>query len=114
MSWWRLLLGYVFHDPVGNSGGVNNKQSQIGMHGKPIVVFNVDGFFDNFLRMVDGFVQEGFVDADTRGIVKVATTAEEVIAAIEGYVLPGGRMKLDWGDGVKGKVNGVSVEEALA
>jgi predicted Rossmann-fold nucleotide-binding protein len=85
-------------------------QSQIGMHAKPIVVFNVDGFFDNFLRMVDGFVEEGFVDADTRGIVKVATTAQEVVEAIEAYVPPKGRMKLDWEqDGT-----GVSVEEALA
>ena len=67
------------------------------MHDKPIVVFNVDGFFDAFLGMVDGFVQQGFVEEGMRNIVRQARTVEEVVAAIEQYAPPDGRLKLEWG-----------------
>jgi predicted Rossmann-fold nucleotide-binding protein len=67
------------------------------MHNKPIVVFNVEGFFDAFLGMVEGFVEQGFVEEGMRGIVKEVKTAEEVVKAIEEYTPPEGRMKLEWG-----------------
>ncbi|KAI5837432.1 hypothetical protein DFP73DRAFT_581077 [Morchella snyderi] len=70
--------------------------SQIGIHAKPIVLFNVDGFFDNFLKMMEDFYSNGFVEEETRGILRVATTSAEVISAIESYVPPDGRMKLAW------------------
>lgn len=70
--------------------------SQIGIHAKPIVLFNVDGFFDNFLKMMEDFYSNGFVEEETRGILRVATTSGEVISAIESYVPPDGRMKLAW------------------
>ena len=60
------------------------------------MVFNVDGFFDNFLQMVDGILETGFVEPETRGIVREARTAEEVLKAIEEYVVPVGRQAVDW------------------
>lgn len=60
------------------------------------MLYNVDGFFDNFLRFVDDFFSFGFVDEETRGIVAEAKTAEEVVQRIKEYVPPGGRMELDW------------------
>lgn len=62
------------------------------------MLFNADGFFDNFLKMMEDFYESGFVDEETRGILSVATTASEVIAAIETYVAPEGRMALSWNE----------------
>lgn len=76
-------------------------QSQIGIHAKPIVLFNADGFFDNFLKMMEDFYASGFVDEETRGILSVAATANEVIVAIETYVAPEGRLTLSWKESVE-------------
>lgn len=46
--------------------------------------------------MTEDFYKSGFVDEDTRGILSVATTANEVIKAIEEYVPPEGRLTLAW------------------
>lgn len=51
--------------------------------------------------MMEDFYQNGFVDEETRGILSVAATANEVITAIETYVPPGGRMVLAWNEEVK-------------
>lgn len=48
--------------------------------------------------MMEDFYSSGFVDEDTRGILSVATTADEVIKAIEEYVPPEGRMVLSWNE----------------
>lgn len=62
------------------------------------MLFNADGFFDNFLKMVEDFFESGFVDEKMRGVLSVATTASEVITAIETYVPPEGRMTLSWNE----------------
>lgn len=46
--------------------------------------------------MMEDFYSNGFVEEETRGILRVATTSGEVISAIESYVPPDGRMKLAW------------------
>lgn len=58
------------------------------MHQKPVILLNVDGFFNNFLRMVDDFFRCGFVDEATRAILNVVTTTEEALDIIENYVPP--------------------------
>lgn len=48
--------------------------------------------------MMEDFYESGFVDEETRGILSVATTANEVIKAIEEYVPPEGRLTLSWSE----------------
>ncbi|KAI5803114.1 hypothetical protein EDC01DRAFT_763866 [Geopyxis carbonaria] len=70
--------------------------SQLGIHGCPVVLFNVGGFYDGLLMWMDTAVREGFVRGDLRGIVVEAKTAEEVAERIREYVPPSGRMDLNW------------------
>lgn len=76
--------------------GLTVGQSQIGIHAKPIVLYNVDGFWDKFLELVEVFIKSGMVDEETRGIMVEARTAEEVVKAVREYQIPGGRMELKW------------------
>lgn len=69
---------------------------QLGIHHKPIVLFNVDGFYDGFVRFISEAIESGFISKDNGKIIAVATTAAEVVAQIEGYTVPQGRFRLKW------------------
>lgn len=71
---------------------------QLNIHNKPIVVYNMDGFYDNFLTFIQDSIDSQFVSVKNGEIMKVATTAEEVVEAIENYVIPEGRFDLKWED----------------
>lgn len=69
---------------------------QLNIHSKPIVIYNMDGFYDNFLQFIKDAIDSEFVSAKNGQIIKVASTAEEVIRAIEDYEVPEGRFDLKW------------------
>lgn len=56
---------------------ITNKQ--LGLYLKPIVILNVDGYFDPMLEMMDRAMKENFMRLAHGDIWKVATTAEEAI-----------------------------------
>ena len=72
--------------------------SQLGIHSKPIVLFNVNGFFDPLLEFIQNAIQNGFISAANGEIIQVANTAQEVIDKIREYVVPAGRFALNWAD----------------
>lgn len=76
--------------------------SQLGIHQKPIVLFNTDGFFDGLLQFIQHAIKSGFISEKNGRIIQVATTAEEVIDKIQKYVVPDGRFNLNWNDEHKG------------
>lgn len=45
---------------------------QLGLHDKPIVLLNVDGFWDPLLALLAGIVDAGFADRSLLGYVKAA------------------------------------------
>ncbi|KAK7423052.1 hypothetical protein QQZ08_009219 [Neonectria magnoliae] len=70
--------------------------NQLGIHDRPIVLFNINGFFDHMLAWVENSVEEGFISRGTASIISVANTAEEVLDKILEYKLAAGRHLLDW------------------
>lgn len=72
--------------------------SQLGIHNKPIVLFNMDGFYDGLLDFVRHAIASGFISEKNGEIIQVAVTAEEVVEKIEKYVVPEGRFNLQWSD----------------
>lgn len=52
---------------------------QLGLFTGSIVILNLDGYYDDFLKMMDHGVETGFVASSTRGLWKVASTPAEVI-----------------------------------
>ncbi|KAF2221995.1 lysine decarboxylase-like protein [Elsinoe ampelina] len=70
--------------------------NQLGIHHKPIVVFNIEGFFDEMLAWVKKSVEYGLIPADQASIIVVADTADRVLEAVENYRNAQGRYLLDW------------------
>ena len=58
---------------------------QLGRHRKAIVIFNVNGYFDNMLKMMDVSIQQKFITKDCVELYKVTTSVEETLDYIESY-----------------------------
>lgn len=58
---------------------------QLGRHNKAIVIYNVNGYYDNLLQMMEYSIDEKFVTRDCVDLYKVATSAEELLDYIEKY-----------------------------
>lgn len=54
----------------------------LGIHQKPIALWNVAGFFDPLLRMLDHAVAAGFLSADTRAQLIVETSASALVSKL--------------------------------
>jgi uncharacterized protein (TIGR00730 family) len=54
--------------------------AQLGLHTKPIVLLNTDGYWDPLLALLDHVVAEGFADAS---LLDLFTVRAEVPAALE-------------------------------
>ena len=52
---------------------------QLRLHGKPVVLLDVDGFWEGLVRFVDGLVEVGFVPAATRQQLITAASPEELV-----------------------------------
>ena len=57
--------------------------NQIGLHGKPVGLLNVLGYFDPLLALIEHAVREGFAPARARSRVVVSDTAEGLLSAME-------------------------------
>lgn len=56
---------------------------QIGLHSKPILIYNAKGFWDSMLKMIDDVISANFAPQNNRRIFKVVTTLEEMLAALQ-------------------------------
>ncbi|KAI9808757.1 MAG: hypothetical protein M1825_003909 [Sarcosagium campestre] len=74
--------------------------NQLGIHDRPVVLFNVDGYYDDIVRWVARSVDAGFVDSGASRIVVEAKAADEVVLALTHYRLADGRLALSWGKNV--------------
>lgn len=55
---------------------------QLGQHQKPIIIFNIDGYYDRLLDMLRYMVDERFMQEASLHLVSVATTPEEVLTQL--------------------------------
>jgi len=55
---------------------------QLGVYLKPIVILNVDGYYDHLLLHLERSMKENFMRDEHRDIWKVATTAEEAVELV--------------------------------
>lgn len=55
---------------------------QLGLHDKPVVVVNINGYWDKMLEAIDHIADIGFMRAEDRGLFTVVNRLEDVPAAI--------------------------------
>jgi uncharacterized protein (TIGR00730 family) len=70
--------------------------SQLGIHKKPIILFNLNGFYDELIIFINKAIKSGFISENNGKILQIASTPEEVIEKLENYVVPEGRFNLTW------------------
>ncbi|KAI9695450.1 MAG: hypothetical protein M1820_008635 [Bogoriella megaspora] len=72
--------------------------NQLGIHGKGVVVFNVEGYWDGLIHWVKTAVTHGFITPPNAGILVEALSAEEVVQCLTEYRKSEGRLNLDWNE----------------
>ena len=59
---------------------------QLGRHNKPMVLFNVNGYYDCMLDMIEHAISEGFIKPACRELYHVSDTPADALSYIESYV----------------------------
>ena len=59
---------------------------QLKYHNKPVVILNVNGFYDKLIELFNTFIQGNFVSEEYRSLFFFTESAAEAIGYIDGYV----------------------------
>lgn len=55
---------------------------QLGLHNKPILILNTEGYWNPLLALVDHVIAQGFADPSLGGFLTVVDTPESAMAAL--------------------------------
>ena len=58
---------------------------QLGRHKKPVVIYNVNGYYNPMLAMIDDAIEKDFMSEKCRGLYFVADTEAQVFDYMETY-----------------------------
>ena len=61
---------------------------QLGIHTKPLVAVNLEGYFDGFLAQLDRAVTDGLLKREHRSLLACATSVAEALKAIANWQPP--------------------------
>jgi uncharacterized protein (TIGR00730 family) len=61
---------------------------QLGIHVKPLVVVNLEGYFDGFLTQLDRAVTDGLLRPEHRSLLGCAAGVDEALAALAAWQPP--------------------------
>jgi uncharacterized protein (TIGR00730 family) len=56
---------------------------QIGLHDKPIIIFNHEGYWDHLVALFENIIDTGFATKATRGIYEVIDTMDALLKRME-------------------------------
>jgi uncharacterized protein (TIGR00730 family) len=57
--------------------------SQLGLHAKPVALYDVDGFWGPFLALLDHMVASGYAPSSARTNLRVVTSPQDLL---DGFV----------------------------
>ena len=57
--------------------------TELGRSAKPIIVYNVSGFYDDTIAIIDKLIGMGFIRESVKSLFSVCETPEEVLNAVE-------------------------------
>ena len=61
---------------------------QLGFHNKPIVIININGYWDHLIEMIDHVIEQGFAMPENRKLYHVVTRVKDFPDAIRATPLP--------------------------
>jgi uncharacterized protein (TIGR00730 family) len=56
--------------------------SQLACHDKPIILININGFWDPLKALIDQVVENGFADPDTSSMMQTVDNVDDVLSAL--------------------------------
>lgn len=59
--------------------------SQLGLHDKPVILSNVDGYYDKLIDFFDQAVATGFISPENRRLLKTANTVDQCIQLLKSH-----------------------------
>ncbi|MDQ0595367.1 uncharacterized protein (TIGR00730 family) [Chryseobacterium ginsenosidimutans] len=62
--------------------------AQLGLHKKPIAVLNIDGFYDDLIKLVQTMVDKGFLKQINRDMLLISDTIDELLEKMRNYEAP--------------------------
>jgi uncharacterized protein (TIGR00730 family) len=62
--------------------------AQLKIHAKPCILINTTGYYDGLLAFLDHAVREGFLKAENRSLVRVASDVPEAMSLIAQFATP--------------------------
>ena len=60
-------------------------QKQLGYNSKPIVLLNINHFYDNLISFFDTIINENFAKSNAKELYHVADTPDEVVEYLNSY-----------------------------
>ena len=63
--------------------------SQLGLHAKPLVLVDTEGFWSGLIAQLDHMVAEGFLRAENRALVRRAESVDEALDRVAEPLAPG-------------------------
>lgn len=61
---------------------------KLGLHNKPIIIYNYEGYWDPLLALIDRTLKDGFSQPSDRALFKTVTTIEDLLDAIDSHSTP--------------------------
>lgn len=55
---------------------------QINIHNKPIIIFNFEGYWDNWIKLTNNFIEKKFAHRNTNNLYKIVDSVEEIFTAL--------------------------------
>lgn len=62
--------------------------AQLGLHKKPIAVLNIDGFYDDLIKLVQTMVDKGFLKQINREMLLIGDNIDELLEMMRNYKAP--------------------------
>lgn len=62
--------------------------AQLGLHQKPIAVLNIDGFYDDLIKLVQTMVDKGFLKQINRDMLLISDNIDELLEKMKNYKAP--------------------------
>lgn len=62
--------------------------AQLGLHQKPIGILNIDGFYDDLIKLVQTMVDKGFLKQINRDMLLISDTIDDLLEMMRNYQAP--------------------------
>jgi len=62
--------------------------AQLGLHKKPIAILNIDGFYDDLIKLIQTMVDKGFLKQVNREMLLISDTIDELLEMMRNYEAP--------------------------